>query len=153
MNGTPDFDLKEYLPYVLTRLGGQMSRYLARSYEEQFGITTPEWRILVHLAERDDISVRELHHEAHLDRSTASRTVARLELRRLVQKKINKEDRRLVTLSITARGRRIVDKIAPLAQQFEADCLTVLSPTEAKTLRTALLRLCARLDEMESSET
>ncbi|MCJ8305176.1 MarR family transcriptional regulator [Shewanella sp.] len=46
--------LKSFLPYRLVNLAQNVSEKFAEVYQSEFNLTTPEWRILVHLAEHDD---------------------------------------------------------------------------------------------------
>ena len=46
--------LKNFLPYRLMNLAQNVSEKFAEVYQSEFNLTTPEWRILVHLAEHDD---------------------------------------------------------------------------------------------------
>ncbi|SQH76721.1 putative DNA binding protein [Shewanella benthica] len=46
--------LKHFLPYRLVNLAQSVSERFAEVYRSEFNLTTPEWRILVHLAEHDE---------------------------------------------------------------------------------------------------
>ncbi|BAJ02064.1 MarR family winged helix-turn-helix transcriptional regulator [Shewanella violacea] len=46
--------LKNFLPYRLVNLAQNVSEKFSEVYQSEFNLTTPEWRILVHLAEHDD---------------------------------------------------------------------------------------------------
>ncbi len=56
-----------------------------------------------------------------MDKSKVSRAASRLEKNGYVRKDTDPQDGRLVALSLTNKGRAMVDEIIPLAQQFEAD--------------------------------
>jgi hypothetical protein len=57
----PRLDLDRFLPYRLNVLASRVSADLARVYEHRFGISIPEWRVLAHLAQNGQISVREIY--------------------------------------------------------------------------------------------
>ena len=89
---------------------------------------------MAHLSQSDTVSVRELHLKADLEKSKASRAAARLEAAGLVVKKISETDRRLVELSLSAKGEEMMAQLRPLALSYEADVLGALSPEDRAQL-------------------
>lgn len=128
------FDLDAFLPYRLAKLASRVSRGFAQEYSARFGLSIPEWRVMAHLSQSDSVSVRELHLKADLEKSKASRAAARLEAAGLVDKKINKADRRLIELSLSAKGAEMMAELRPLALSYEADVLSSLSLKEREVL-------------------
>jgi DNA-binding MarR family transcriptional regulator len=137
-----DFDLDRFLPYLVNVLASRLSTELAQVYA-RFGISVPEWRLIAHLAHNRKVSVREIFVRVDMDKAKVSRAAARLEAVGLIEKRVNGGDRRLVELSLTAKGRRLFLEIAPLAIGYEEDFLARLSPSEAKAFRRLLGRLLA----------
>src|ERR1700683_2186851 len=43
--------LQEYLPYRLSVAANAVSRLIARAYEDQFGLTIPQWRVMAVLGD------------------------------------------------------------------------------------------------------
>lgn len=82
----------------------------ARSIADTTGVTLPQYRLLVVLADRPR-TLTEL--AAHLDvaPSTALRMVDRLESAGLVDRTVRPENRRETRLSLTDEGRRVVDTV------------------------------------------
>ena len=118
----PDFDLGSFTPYRLAVAAKRTSEALARRYRERFGISIPEWRVLVHLAHAgDDTSVRDIEAEVQLERYEVSRTAKRLEEKGLLVKTTSETDRRLVRLCLTPRGREVMAELLPLAQGYQAE--------------------------------
>lgn len=113
-----DFDLESFLPYKASVLASIVSEQFARQYTEQFGITVHEWRVIAHLANDDALSVRDISERADMDRAAVTRAVFRLESRKLLIKKQDKNDRRLVELKLTPSGRKMYESITPLAHAF-----------------------------------
>jgi len=128
------FDLDAFLPYRLAKLASRVSRGFAQEYGARFGLSIPEWRVMAHLSQSASVSVRELHLKADLEKSKASRAAARLEAAGLVVKKINEADRRLIELSLSAKGEEMMAELRPLALSYEADVLSSLSPEDRKML-------------------
>lgn len=115
----PSFDLERYVPYQFSVIAAQLSSNLAALYQEKFGITVAEWRILVNLAYSDSRSVRDIQKRVRLDKAKVSRAVAQLEGRGYLTKKIDGDDRRLLHLELTDSGRDLVAKLVPLAKDFQ----------------------------------
>jgi uncharacterized lipoprotein YddW (UPF0748 family) len=72
--------------------------------------------------------------------SDTSRIVDRLVRKSLVRKTPNAEDRRLVDVTITPRGRKLLEKIDPLEDEMDR-MMATLSPEEASTLSRLLDKL------------
>src|SRR5579863_4429672 len=72
--------------------------------------------------------------------SDTSRIVDRLVRKGFVRKTPNGEDRRLVDVIITSRGRKLLEKIDPLEGEMDK-MMTTLSPEEASTLSRLLDKL------------
>lgn len=115
----PSFDLENYVPYQFSVIAGQLSSNLAALYNERFGITVAEWRILVNLAYSDSRTVRDIQQRVHLDKAKVSRAVAELESRGLLTKEIDGTDRRLLHLELTEAGRAMVRELVPMAKDFQ----------------------------------
>jgi len=138
-------ELERFFPYRITHLATLVSRSLAKVYGARFGLAPAEWRVLAHLARSEEVSVREIHLAAELDKAKISRAVARLEAMGAVSKTPNRTDRRLVALSLTEKGRRLYEEIVPLALAFEDELLSSLSPTERRALDRIIGDLSERL--------
>lgn len=120
------FDLSDFLPYQLAVASSRISREFAERYRAEFGLTIPEWRVLAHLAQSDAVSVREIHARVDMDKSKVSRAAARLEASGLIEKRENVEDRRLLDMRLTAKGRDLIARIVPIADAFQSDLIRKL---------------------------
>ncbi len=137
----PAFDLERFTPYRLAVAAKRMSDDLAREYRSRFGITVAEWRLLAHLAhEGDGASVRDIEARVTLEKYEVSRTAKRLEESGLVSKTTNASDRRLVSLSLTPKGKRLMSELLPLAQAYQEEIEARLGPA-VKGLEAALDRI------------
>ena len=137
----PAFDLERFTPYRLAVAAKRMSDDLAREYRSRFGISVAEWRLLAHLAhEGDGASVRDIEARVTLEKYEVSRTARRLEESGLVSKMTNASDRRLVSLSLTPKGKRLMSELLPLAQAYQEEVEARLGPA-VKGLEVALDRI------------
>ncbi|MBD9527137.1 MarR family winged helix-turn-helix transcriptional regulator [Paracoccus sp. PAR01] len=120
------FQLDEFLPYRLAVAAARVSRAFERRYRAEAGISVPEWRVLAHLSQQDEVSVREIEARADMEKSKVSRAAARLESQGLIRKQVNPGDRRLVMLSLTPEGRAVMARLAPLAREFQSELQALL---------------------------
>jgi DNA-binding MarR family transcriptional regulator len=134
-------DLDQFLPYLMNVLASRLSRELASVYEKRFGISIPEWRVIAHLSQNRNVSVREIHERVDMDKAKVSRAAARLEGAGIIEKRVNGADRRLVELQLTKKGRKIFAEIEPLALACEQDLLSRLSSKEQASLRAIVGKL------------
>jgi DNA-binding MarR family transcriptional regulator len=139
-------DLDLFLPYLVNVLANRLSHELAGVYEARFGISIPEWRVIAHLSQHEDVSVREIHQRVDMDKAKVSRAAARLEAVGFIEKTDNKGDRRLVALRLTKRGRRLFAEIEPLALAYERESVSTLSKSEEAALRAILNKLLGAAD-------
>lgn len=117
----PDFDLMRFTPYRLAVAAQKLSEDLARQYRDRFGISIPEWRVLVHLLHSGDVSVRDIEMRVAMEKSKVSRAASRLETAGYITKRVNTSDRRLIHLSLTPKGRALMAELLPLALAFQAE--------------------------------
>lgn len=116
----PAFDLETFTPYRLAVAAKRTSEELARQYRARFGLSIHDWRVLVHLAHAGDgVSVRDIEARVALEKYEVSRTVKGLVASGLVVKTANADDRRLVCIALTDRGRALMAELLPLAQAYQ----------------------------------
>ncbi len=139
-----DFVLKDFLPYQLAVLAGRISAEFADLYRDKFDISVPEWRVVAHLSTDKKISVREIFHRVDMDKSKVSRAADRLVARGYVIKRQNPRDKRLIELSLTAKGRDMLNEIGDIAARYQAGVLTGMAPETARQFELGLRSLLER---------
>ncbi len=117
----PPFDLAGFTPYRLAVAAKRTSEELARQYRARFGISIPEWRVLVHLAHAGDVSVRDIEARVAMEKYEVSRAAKRLAGAGLIVKRAHEGDRRLVRLALTAEGEALMRDLLPLAQAYQEE--------------------------------
>lgn len=141
-------DLETFLPYRLSVLANRVSRALADVYEDRFGITPSEWRLIAILARFGPMSANGVRDRSAMDKVQVSRAVARAQTAGLVDRRIDGEDRRRSVLSLTERGRAVHDRIVPLARDLEARLLDGLDAGERALLSDLIDRLGRRAADL-----
>ncbi|NCF49646.1 MAG: MarR family transcriptional regulator [Bacteroidetes bacterium] len=139
--------LDRFLAYRVARLATALSRSLAAHYEKQFQISVAEWRVLLHLTQQSEISIRDIFIRVDMDRARVTRAVQRLEARSLVSKIVNASDRRLIQLALTTEGEKMAGELSRIAHQFEVNLLQSTPPDTGNSLLAAFDDLEAVLND------
>jgi DNA-binding MarR family transcriptional regulator len=145
-----DLILDAYLPYRLSVASNKVSALISKAYEARFGLSVPQWRLLVILSEGVALSQKEVVDRSAMDKVTISRAVAALVLRGLLVRNNRAHDRRVDVLSLSDAGRTIVAEVTPLVLGFEASLIDAIGQNQARALATMLRALEARADELTS---
>jgi homoprotocatechuate degradation regulator HpaR len=107
------------LPMALLRAREAVMRQFRPSLR-QHGLTEQQWRILRALAGVDAIEVTELAHVAFLLGPSLSRILRDLEARHLIERKVAKTDLRRAVVSISAKGLKLIEMVAPTSEAIYA---------------------------------
>lgn len=143
-----ELQLDSYLPYRLSVASNAVSGLIARAYEDRFGLSIPQWRLICVLAEDGGLTPVQIVARTVMDKVTVSRAAQALVKRRLVGRSQNKSDGRSHVLALTPAGRGLYGEIAPLALAYEAALIAGLAPEEVSLLKRLLGRLQAAAGQL-----
>jgi homoprotocatechuate degradation regulator HpaR len=115
----PMREFSRSLPMSLLRAREAVMRHFRPSLRDH-GLTEQQWRILRALTSVDAIGVTELARVAFLLGPSLSRILRDLEARHLIERKVVKADQRRVVVSISARGLRLIEAVAPSSEAIYA---------------------------------
>lgn len=130
MAGNTPLELEKFLPYRLSVLSNTVSQAIAREYEDRFQLSITEWRVVAVLGRYDGLSAREVAERTAMDKVAVSRAVAELMKDGRVRRATADHDKRQSVLSLTAKGRKVYNEVAPLALQHEQRLLAHLDVEE-----------------------
>jgi DNA-binding MarR family transcriptional regulator len=136
-----DLKLDAYLPYRLSVASNAVSGLIARAYQDRFGLTVPQWRVICVLAEDGDLTQGQIVARTVMDKVMVSRAAQGLLKRRLVARSDHEADGRSHVLALTKEGAGLHAEIAPLALAYEAALIAGLAPDEVALLKRLLSRL------------
>ncbi|PHS28265.1 MAG: MarR family transcriptional regulator [Robiginitomaculum sp.] len=132
-NSPPDtLHLDDYLPYRLSVASNRVSRLIARLYQDRFGLSIWQWRVLAILGAQNELTAGQVAKRAAMDKMAVSRAVSALLARGLIVRETSKHDARARILSLTETGMGIYTEIAPLAREQEQHLLGGFSADDIK---------------------
>src|ERR1700761_4304795 len=115
----PMRDFSRSLPMSLLRAREAVMRQFRPSLRRH-GLTEQQWRILRALSAVEAIEVTELAHLACLLGPSLSRILRDLEARHLIERKAAKADLRRAVVSISAKGLKLIEAVAPSSEAIYA---------------------------------
>jgi DNA-binding MarR family transcriptional regulator len=130
--------LQEYLPYRLSVAANAVSRLIARAYENQFGLTIPQWRLMAVLGDEGALTQQALCGRTLMDKVTVMRAAQGLTRRRLVRRRPNDQDGRSHRLDLSPAGYAMYCKVIPLAREYESQLLAGLNGSDVARLHRLL---------------
>lgn len=128
---------RNYLSYLLARASFNVSRDFHARLKE-WDLTVPEWRVLACLMDVEGLSVGELAAMALMKQPGLTKVLDRMERDGLLKRQSAADDRRRVTLHLTAKGRARVKPVQAAALAHEAELLKQFSDSERATIKHAL---------------
>ncbi|MGL5114717.1 MAG: MarR family winged helix-turn-helix transcriptional regulator [Beijerinckiaceae bacterium] len=109
--------------------------------EERFGLSRSEFVVIYSLGLLDDVTASEIAASTAFPKNTLSRAVNRLIKLGLVRRLPSPTDRRAQPLSLTTRGREMLDEAIPRFVALEEQMLAPLSLIERETLATLMAKV------------
>ena len=138
-----DFDLQDFLPYLLNQAAEATSRGFQASYRARHGLTRTQWRVMANLGRFGAMTARDICRLSHIEKTKVSRAVAGMEAQGLLSRTTSAEDRRAENLSLTAKGRSVFAEIGQQAIDFDTELRSRLGPERAARIDTILREIIA----------
>lgn len=145
---SPVIDLERFLPYRIAVLANVLGSVIATTYEDRFGLTIPEWRVIAVLTRYPGLSAREVAGKTRMDAVAVSRAVNRLLKAGRIRRAVAADDRRRSVLHVSAAGAAVYREVAPLALEYERVLLDSLTPQQRAELDELLRTLVERADAL-----
>lgn len=114
------------------------------------GIAYTTLMSISHLQDEDGVGVSRIAEHLHLSGAFVTIVVSQLVKEKLVDKRVNKTDRRRVLLTVTPKARKLLDELTSLQAPVNDALFDCLSATEFKTLASMMTRLVACGDQAVS---
>lgn len=141
--------LEAHLGYWLRYVSNHVSHAFKLKVERE-GVTVAEWVVMRSLLGAEGIKPSELAERVGLTRGAISKLVDRLAAKELVLVRADAHDGRAQQVRLSAAGRKLVPRLAALADQNDAEAFGVLTPVQRDALLTTLKQMVERLGLRET---
>jgi DNA-binding MarR family transcriptional regulator len=118
-NAIMDFDLEEFLPYLLNQAAEVTSQSFHAIYAEKYGMTRTQWRVLANLGKFGSMSAKDICEISHMEKTKVSRAISALEATKLLRRKTMSDDRRAEALHLTATGLKVYKELGMSALHYD----------------------------------
>ncbi|MCU9836527.1 MULTISPECIES: MarR family winged helix-turn-helix transcriptional regulator [Ruegeria] len=136
-----DFDLRNFLPFLLNQAAEQSSLEFQQIYKNRYGMLRTEWRVLFHLGTHGEMTAKQIGERALIHKTKVSRAVAKLAQRRYLTRTRDEADRRSEQLALTAAGQAVYRELRGIAERYDERMAAHFTKGEAALLRMMLRRL------------
>lgn len=109
--------------------------------KKKFGLTGPQLIILQSVLTNERISVTQLSKNVSLSQATVTNITKRLEKQGCLERKKSINDKRKINISITGKGKFILEKVPPLLQEKFTDRFSKLEDWEQLMIESAFNRV------------
>ncbi|WP_172642781.1 MarR family winged helix-turn-helix transcriptional regulator [Advenella kashmirensis] len=137
-------NIKELFSYRLNRLAFLSSTLAESINQDLFDLDKQGWRFIGLLAAFAPMSLKMLAKEANIDKSRASKAVASLYERGLIQRRNSDSDGRSIQLSLSEEGEKLYASAFPIALRRNNEILDVLTEAEKEQFDLILEKLIFR---------
>ena len=135
-----NYAMKNSVGYLMRMSINRVLPQMEALFQDQ-ELTFSQWTTLVALHDGRITTAGDLAHNICHDAGSLTRLIDQMVKRGLVTRLRSESDRRVVTLGLTARGRALVEALAPRVMNFWNDLLAGFSHAEVDTLIALLTRL------------
>ncbi|MEO1224198.1 MAG: MarR family winged helix-turn-helix transcriptional regulator [Pseudomonadota bacterium] len=141
MTKKDEFDLKDFLPYLLNQAAEVTSREFQTYYRRRYGMLRTEWRVVFHLGRYGDMTATEICDRSMTHKTKVSRAVKALEKKRFIKRTVVEEDKRNETLSLTPSGRAAFKDLFSAARTYNETVTRRFTAEENDVLRACLAKI------------
>lgn len=135
-------EVLETLVYLYTE-GRRVTKDLAKRAQ----LTGPQLTVLKGLEQIGSLSLTELSERIRAQNSTVTGIIDRMERDDLVVRERSQQDRRVVRIRLTEKGRAVAKDIPVEPMEVFQDATSSLSPTDMKDLLRILTKLATRVKQ------
>ncbi len=118
----------------------------SKQLSKTVGLTGPQLVVLREIGATADLSVGEIARRVSLSQATVTSIIDRLESKQFAQRLRSREDKRRVTLHVTAPGRQILDANPSFFQEEFVRRFESLADWEKNQILSSIQRLSAMLN-------
>ena len=136
-----EFDLEQFLPYMLNQAAEATSRSFEKIYGAKYGMTRTQWRVMANLGKFGAMTAKDICKISHIEKTKVSRAIVALEENGFLTRQVNTSDRRAENLSLTADGLRAFNELGQRALDYDRQLRSRMSAATSEALTLELKRL------------
>ena len=131
-------------------LMGKIHRGMRRFFEFQmkkYGITPPQFEVLISLWTEDGLVLSELSKRLSRDGPTITGIIDRMEKKGLVRRERSTTDRRIIRVFSTAKAKGMKEELINLQQTAGKDIIDNFTDDDIETLESLLSKLLSNIED------
>ena len=137
--------LEDYLPYLINRVGSAVALRFTQGPLAAHRLSIAMWRVLAVLSSNGGQRQIDLAKLTSIDASTLSRLVSRLVRMGLVTRSRSRTSSREVVVGLSPKGRAVVDRLIPVALEYEDMLRAGVPEKDVAVVKRALRRMYANM--------
>ncbi len=127
------------------QLGNLLMRHLAPVFEKA-NITPQQWAVLATIGDAP-MNMAAVARKLAVSKQNMTGMVARLEQLALIERSENPQDLRSSQVQLTRRGRAVIEKLAPVYEEWQKSLGREIPERDLQTLTRAINRLISQLEQ------
>jgi DNA-binding MarR family transcriptional regulator len=143
---------EDYVAVLITGLANRLNRGASNYYRKHWKIGIAEWRIILCLGKKTDLSVVEIAEAADLDNAAASRSLKVLKNRNLVNIEQTSRRGRAAIVSLSAEGIELQAQLKIVARERQERLLSGFDGRQIAELCSLLRKLIDRVPYMNRDD-
>lgn len=140
------FNLDKWVGHIAETTSKQISEAFGRRLQNT-GITRIQWIALYYVNNNKVISQRELSNLMNVKDSSAGRLIDRLERDGLIERNRNDSDRRIIYISLTEKGSKLISELIPYGDKFNSDLIKGISEEDLVVYDKVLKQMLSNVSE------
>lgn len=132
--------------YITENAMKQVSEAFGRRLQNT-SITRVQWIALYYLKTQNRISQNDLSKLMNVKDSSAGRLIDRLERDGLIKRERNDNDRRVIYISLTDKGDKLISDLIPIGIQFNNDLLEGIDEKELLIYDKVLKKMLSNIEK------
>ncbi|TAL67480.1 MAG: MarR family transcriptional regulator [Bacteroidetes bacterium] len=130
-----EYNLFSELGFLIGHTGRALKNSMTKAFaDNEFEVTSEQWGILMLLWSKEGITQQEISSAISKEKTTVVRLIDNMEKRKIIRRQQDKGDRRNNLIYLTGEGKKLREKLVPIAISELRKALNNLNEKEVETL-------------------
>ncbi len=144
------FDFRTLFTFSVRTFYRSVSSSVENIYENDYGLTTAEWRTLVVLGPYQCLAAKEIVKASSMDKVTVSRAVKTMQAKNILKRDIDGDDKRRSALRLTQAGRDIYFSLMPKVLTLQDSLLAGFTQAEIDQFSSLMSRVSQNAERADN---